>query len=95
MMKAITYKGIYSPIVKNNGCEVTIRCKNPGTISTFDQVIPYSEFSARQQKMLARNKTCVEMKKVKSYMNPDGPEIEIPVDSPASCDPSTETYWSM
>jgi len=45
--------------------------------------------------MLARNKTCVEMKKVKSYMNPDGPEIEIPVDTPVCCDPSTETYWSM
>jgi len=55
MMKAITYKGIYSPILKNNGCEVTIQCKKPGQICTFEQVIPYREFTKRQQKMLARN----------------------------------------
>ena len=32
-------------------------------------------------------------KKVKSLMT--GEEIEIPVNTPRSCDPSTETYWSM
>jgi len=83
MMKAITYKGIYSPILKNNGCEVTIQCKKPGQICTFEQVIPYREFTKRQQKMLARN------------MNPDGPDIQVPIDAPAHLDPSTETYWSM
>jgi hypothetical protein len=93
MMKAITHKGIYSPIVKNNGCEVTILMKKGKT--TFEQVLAYSEFSKRQQKMLARNKTCVEYRKVKSLMNPNGPDIEIAVDTPLCCDPSTETYWSM
>ena len=95
MMKAITYKGVYSPIVKNNGCEVTIRCKNPGTISTFDQVIPYSEFSARQQKMLKRNKTITEFRTAKNLMNPAGPDIQVPIDAPPHMDPSSETYWSM
>lgn len=33
-------------------------------------------------------------KKVRSLMNPDV-EIEIDINTPASCDPSTETYWSM
>ena len=28
MMKAITHKGIYSPIVRNNGCEVTLLMKD-------------------------------------------------------------------
>lgn len=32
-------------------------------------------------------------KKVKSLMT--GLEVEIPYNTPASCDPSTETYWSM
>lgn len=95
MMKAITYKGVYSPILKNNGCEVTIQCKKPGQICTFEQVIPYREFTKRQQKMLARNKTCTEYRKVKSYMNPTGPDIEVAVDAPLCCDPSSETYWSM
>jgi hypothetical protein len=30
---------------------------------------------------------------VRSLMT--GAEIEIPVDTPHCCDPSTETYWSM
>lgn len=33
------------------------------------------------------------MKRVKNLMS--GKEIEIPADTPACCDPSTETYWSM
>lgn len=95
MMKAITYKGVYSPILKNNGCEVTIQCKKPGQICTFEQVIPYREFTKRQQKLLARNKTCTEYRTTKSYMNPTGPDIKVAVDAPLSCDPSSETYWSM
>lgn len=35
----------------------------------------------------------VRMKKVTNLMS--GKEIEIPEDTPACCDPSTETYWSM
>lgn len=35
----------------------------------------------------------VEMKVVRNLMS--GAEIEIPVDTPFCCDPSTETYWSM
>jgi hypothetical protein len=43
----------------------------------------------------AREKTfeAVPMKTVKNLMS--GKEIEIPVDTPRSCDPSSETYWSM
>lgn len=33
------------------------------------------------------------MKRVINLMS--GKEIEIPVDTPRSCDPSTELYWSM
>jgi hypothetical protein len=33
------------------------------------------------------------MKKVRNLMS--GKEIEIPVDTPIGCDPSSETYWSM
>lgn len=94
MMKAITYKGVYSPIVKNNGVEVTIRVQ-VGKAKGSTQIIPYAEFSSRQQKMLARNKTCTEYKLVKSLMSPNGKDIKIAVDTPVSCDPSTETYWSM
>jgi len=32
-------------------------------------------------------------KKVRNLMT--GQEIEIPVDTPMCCDPSSETYWSM
>lgn len=32
-------------------------------------------------------------KKVRNLMS--GQEIEIPVDTPMCCDPSSETYWSM
>ena len=28
-------------------------------------------------------------------MNPTGPDILVAVDAPLSCDPSSETYWSM
>jgi len=93
MMKAITHKGTYSPIVRNNGCEVTLLLKKGKT--TFEQVVSYSEFSKRQQKMLARNKTVTEYRTTKSYMNPTGPDILVAVDAPLSCDPSSETYWSM
>ena len=33
------------------------------------------------------------MKTVKSLMN--GQDVQIPHDTPHSCDPSSETYWSM
>jgi len=35
----------------------------------------------------------VPMKTVRNLMS--GKEIEIPVDTPRSCDPSSELYWSM
>lgn len=35
----------------------------------------------------------VPMKTVKSLMT--GKEVEIPVNTPRSCDPSSELYWSM
>ena len=35
----------------------------------------------------------VKMKKVRNMMS--GTEIEIPEDTPACCDPSMESYWSM
>ena len=35
----------------------------------------------------------VAMKTVRNLMS--GKEIQIPVDTPRSCDPSTELYWSM
>lgn len=37
----------------------------------------------------------VPMKRVKNLLNPDGPWIEIPVDTPLYLDPSSETYHSM
>lgn len=93
MMKAINYNGIYTPIVKNNGCEVTLLMKKGRT--TYEQVVAFSEFSKRQQTMLRRNKTVTEYRTTKSMMNPNGPDIQVPVDAPAHLDPSTETYWSM
>ena len=93
MMKAITYKGVYTPILKNNGCEVTLLMKKGRT--TWEAVVPFSEFSKRQRTMLRRNKTVTEYRTTKSMMNPDGPDILVPVDAPAHLDPSTETYWSM
>ena len=36
---------------------------------------------------------CPAMKTVKNLMS--GAEIEIPHDTPRSCDPSSELYWSM
>lgn len=35
----------------------------------------------------------VPMKTVRNYMS--GKEIQIPVDTPLCCDPSSETYWCM
>jgi hypothetical protein len=35
----------------------------------------------------------VPTKKVRNLMT--GKEVEIPVNTPRSCDPSTELYWSM
>jgi len=32
---------------------------------------------------------------VKSLMNPNGPDIELPVNTHRCCDPSSELYWSM
>lgn len=34
-----------------------------------------------------------EMKTVKNLMS--GKDVQIPVNTPRSCDPSTELYWSM
>lgn len=34
-----------------------------------------------------------EMKTVKNYMT--GEKVEIPVDTPRCCDPSSELYWTM
>ena len=94
MMKAITYKGVYSPIVKNNGVQVTLIIAK-GDAKGSTQVVCYSDFSVRQQKLLARNKTCTEHRTTENLMNPDGPDIQVPIDAPAHMDPSTETYWSM
>jgi hypothetical protein len=89
MMKAITHKGTYSPIVRNNGCEVTLLLKNGKT--TFEQVVSYSEFSERQQKMLARNKTHTDYRTVTNVMT--GATVQEAVDLPYSCSVSNEAYW--
>ena len=94
MMKAITYKGVYSPILRNNGVEITIRVQK-GPAKGGTQVIPYGEFSGRQQKMLKRNKTVTEYRTAKNLMTPAGPDIQVPIDAPPHMDPSSETYWSM
>lgn len=39
------------------------------------------------------NKVVVPMKTVKNLMT--GEEVQIPVNTPRSCDPSSEAYWSM
>jgi hypothetical protein len=43
-------------------------------------------------RMVAKPKP-VPMKRVRNLMS--GKEIEIAADTPLSCDPSSETYWSM
>ena len=91
-MKAITYKGVYSPIIKNNGIAITISVAK-GDAKGGTQIVNYKEFSSRQQKMLKRNVTHTDYKEVKNMMT--GAIVKIPVDTPMSCDPSTETYWSM
>lgn len=50
-----------------------------------------AEIAKLQRQLEALEKP--KMKKVKSLMT--GEEIEIRVDTPFCCDPSTETYWSM
>jgi len=89
MMKAITHKGTYSPIVRNNGCEVTLLLKKGKT--TFEQVVSYSEFSKRQQKMLARNKTHTDYRTVKNLMT--GATVQEATDLPYSCSVANEAYW--
>jgi len=91
-MKAITYKGVYSPIIKNNGIAITIIVAK-GEAAGSTQIISYKDFTSRQRKMLARNVTHTDYKEVKNMMT--GAIVKIPVDTPMSCDPSTETYWSM
>ena len=89
MMKAITHKGTYSPIVRNNGCEVTLLLKKGKT--TFEQVVSYSEFSERQQKMLVRNKTHTDYRTVTNVMT--GATVQEAVDLPYSCSVANEAYW--
>ena len=91
-MKAITHKGVYSPIIKNNGIAITIIVAK-GEAKGSTQIISYKDFTSRQRKMLARNVTHTDYKEVKNMMT--GAIVKIPVDTPMSCDPSTETYWSM
>jgi 5-bromo-4-chloroindolyl phosphate hydrolysis protein len=91
-MKAITYKGVYSPIVKNNGIAITIIVAQ-GDAKGSTQIVNYKEFSSRQQKMLKRNVTHTDYKEVKNLMT--GTIVKIPVDTPHSCDPSGELYWTM
>ena len=91
-MKAITYRGVYSPIIKNNGIAITIIvAKGVGQGST--QIVNYKEFSSRQQKMLARNVTHTDYKEVTNLMS--GTKVKIAVNTPMCCDPSTELYWTM
>ena len=91
-MKAITYKGVYSPIVKNNGIAITIIVAK-GDAKGSTQIVSYKEFSSRQQKMLKRNVTHTDYKEVKNLMT--GKDVVIPADTPWCCNPASETYWSM
>ena len=91
-MKAITHGGVYSPIIKNNGVEITIIVAK-GAAKGSTQILDYTEFSPRQRKMLARNVTHTDYKVVKNMMT--GSSVKIPVNTPSSCDPSTELYWTM
>lgn len=50
----------------------------------YGQLYPRAQF---------RMEFCPTMKKVRNLMS--GEEIEIPHDTPRSCDPSSELYWSM
>lgn len=61
------------------------RAVNDGKISNRDEyaIAEYEDF----RKNIEKKKT------VKNLMS--GNEIEIAVNTPASCDPSTETYWCM
>ena len=44
---------------------------------------------------LVANDKGVPCHKGRSAINPDAGEILVPVGTPACCDPTTETYWSM
>ena len=94
-MKAITYKGLYCPILRNNGVAVTVIITHDTDTEAkgSTQVLRYKDFTSRQRKMLARSVTHTDYKEVKNMMT--GAIVKIPVDTPMSCDPSTETYWSM
>jgi hypothetical protein len=91
-MKAITYKGLYCPILRNNGVAITLIIPK-GESKGSSEVVTYKEFSSRQRKMLSRGVTHTDYKEVRNLMT--GAIVKIPVDTPMSCDPSTETYWSL
>lgn len=49
--------------------------------------------NSKKTKAQAQVQAPVAMKTVRNLMS--GKEIQIPVDTPLCCDPSSETYWSM
>ena len=89
-MKTIQYKGTRYTIIWNNGVTIRIWSKkfNRGTLD-----LSFKDFPKHMQGRLQRSKTITHMKTVRPLFSDK--DIEIPVDTPLSCDPSTETYWSM
>ena len=55
--------------------------------------LEYLGFTAYEIEVREKTFEEVPMKTVRNLMS--GKEIEIPVDTPRSCDPSSELYWSM
>lgn len=64
--------------------------------SCRDEAAVERELAELSQALYPRDKYRFEVKpatmKVKSYMT--GEEVEIPIDTPWSCNPASESYWS-
>jgi hypothetical protein len=90
-LKNINYRGVKHSIVRNNGIEVDLRSPE-GKVFT----VSYGDLPRWYRGLLPKSSTYkVEYKMVRNLLNPDAGEFPIPVDTPCSCDPSTETYHCM
>lgn len=64
--------------------------------SQLSSLVEELELTPKQKKIMQARMDCINSrrtKKVKNLMT--GEMVEIPYNTPHSCDPSTETYWSM
>ena len=92
-MKTVVFDDKRWNITRNNGvdCDL-VRSNSDGSVEKRSAV-PFYQFPKRVRNRLRKGKNVTEMKTVKVLTT--GQEIQIPVDTSACCDPSTELYWSM